>query len=430
MEDENTNKRKFPAFSSSSGDNDEKLKQMLKKSNKKNDEGKAPIYRIVLTGGPCGGKSTALSLISDRLRSLGFRVFVVPEAATIVITGGGIWKDYKEMSPDQVLAFEGNLMKTKMALEDAFYGIAEASGEPSVIICDRGTMDTAAYLPQSSWEVLLDEFGWNLMNLRDRRYEAVIHLVTAAIGAEKYYTTENNAARTETLEEARALDFKILNAWVGHPQIRIIDNSTDFQEKINRVIIQVCQVVGAPKPVNFKRKFLVDNSNAIIFPVKYEQFEVEQTYLVRTDSGEKGFTFIRRRGQNGSYHYSYSVLRDVNPEYASERDQGEKIVVERQISGREYIALLKQADPTRITVKKLVQCFVHNNQYFQLSSFINPNNGITVLETEAADLQQKVSLPSWIKTSKEVTEDITYTSYVIAKIHHSPTDSALHNSHH
>jgi hypothetical protein len=37
----------------------------------------------------------------------------------------------------------------------------------------------------------------------------VIHLVTAAIGAEKYYTTENNAARTETKEEARALDIKV-----------------------------------------------------------------------------------------------------------------------------------------------------------------------------------------------------------------------------
>jgi hypothetical protein len=59
-----------------------------------------------------------------------------------------------------------------------------------------------------------------------------VHLVTAAIGAEKYYTTENNAARSETLEEARALDFKILNTWVGHPNIRIIDNSTDFQGKI------------------------------------------------------------------------------------------------------------------------------------------------------------------------------------------------------
>ncbi len=44
---------------------------------------------------------------------------------------------------------------------------------------------------------------------------------------------------TETIDEARALDFKILNAWIGHPVIRIIDNSTDFGGKIKRVVTQV-----------------------------------------------------------------------------------------------------------------------------------------------------------------------------------------------
>lgn len=77
------------------------------------------------------------SSVSDRLRSLGFQVFIVPEGATIVITGGGMWKNYGDFSYDQSLAFEGSLMKTKMALEDAFYQLAESTGEPSVIICDR-----------------------------------------------------------------------------------------------------------------------------------------------------------------------------------------------------------------------------------------------------------------------------------------------------
>jgi hypothetical protein len=38
------------------------------------------------------------------------------------------------MSSDQALAFEGNLMKTKMALEDAFHSIAEATGKPCLYI--------------------------------------------------------------------------------------------------------------------------------------------------------------------------------------------------------------------------------------------------------------------------------------------------------
>jgi hypothetical protein len=60
--------------------------------------------------------------------------------------------------------------------------------------------------------------------LRDRRYEAVIHLETAANGAEKFYTGENNQARYESAEEARSLDRKLQDAWTGHPSFFVIDN--------------------------------------------------------------------------------------------------------------------------------------------------------------------------------------------------------------
>jgi len=206
---------------------------------------KAPIYRIVLTGGPCGGKSTAMATISDRLLSLGFRVFRVPEAATLILTGTGLNPGLMEEHERQV--FEGTIIKTKMALEDLYYNLAAASSQPCVIICDRGTMDTAAYMNDEDFDILLDDHNWNRIDLRDKRYDAVIHMVTAAIGAEKFYTTENNAARTEDMNQARDLEFKVLNAWVGHPHIRIIDNSTGFPEKINRVEEYICQVVGAPR---------------------------------------------------------------------------------------------------------------------------------------------------------------------------------------
>ncbi len=44
------------------------------------------------------------------------------------------------------------------------------------------------------------------MQLRDKRYEAVIHLVTAAKGAPESFHNENNQARYESLEEAIKLD--------------------------------------------------------------------------------------------------------------------------------------------------------------------------------------------------------------------------------
>ena len=35
------------------------------------------ITKIVFTGGPCGGKTTAITTIAERLRENGFIVFVV-----------------------------------------------------------------------------------------------------------------------------------------------------------------------------------------------------------------------------------------------------------------------------------------------------------------------------------------------------------------
>jgi hypothetical protein len=45
---------------------------------------------------------------------------------------------------------------------------------------------------------LLDELGVTTSQLRDQRYDAVVHLVTAADGAENFYDSATNEARYET----------------------------------------------------------------------------------------------------------------------------------------------------------------------------------------------------------------------------------------
>ena len=36
----------------------------------------------------------------------------------------------------------------------------------------------------------------------------------------------------ENVEQAILSDNKLINAWTGHPHFRIIDNSTEFEEKL------------------------------------------------------------------------------------------------------------------------------------------------------------------------------------------------------
>lgn len=387
----------------------------------------APVYRIVLTGGPCGGKSTAMSHISDRLKGLGFRVFCVPEAASLLITGVGI---VPPMLPEhEQLTFEGTLLRTKIALEDTFTALARASKKRSVVLCDRGTMDTRAYMDKETFDLVMSEFGWNVVDLRDRRYDGVIHLVTAAIGAPQHYGTENNTARHESLEQAAELDFKVLEAWVGHPRIRIVDNSTGWDGKLTRVLDAVCQLVGAPRPNHESHKFLLESFDVEELRsrgINVETFTVDQTYLHKERSQKiKGYTYLRRRGQNGCYTYTLSSTGQPRLPPAPIIDGGntntvpgpvagdqKSIILERSINGREFLALLRQSDSRRLTVKKQVHCFTVDNRYYEVHEFRDPDIRLTILNTETSSNQ----LPQFLsKSAQDVTGRKEFSSYFVSK---------------
>ena len=85
----------------------------------------------------------------------------------------------------QGLMFQKSLMKLQVALEDSFIEIGKlaAHGSDVVILIDRGLMDGSAYVSRSSWQALMDDMGVSMVQIRDNRYDAVIHMVTAADGA-------------------------------------------------------------------------------------------------------------------------------------------------------------------------------------------------------------------------------------------------------
>ena len=122
----------------------------------------------------------------------------------------------------RVLRFQINLMKMQMALEDIFTDIANDlyPEDKVVILCDRGVMDGSAYMTKPMWQALLDETGWSNSQLRDRRYDMVLHLVTAADGAKEYYSSASNESRYEDFQGAIATDQKTQRGWIGHPSFR------------------------------------------------------------------------------------------------------------------------------------------------------------------------------------------------------------------
>ena len=355
-----------------------------------------------MTGGPCAGKTTALVRVVDYFSNLGYKVFTVPEVPTLYSLGG-----WNYLTPNQQLYYEGerSILDTQLSLENNFQRMAEVCNKPVLIVCDRGTMDISAYMTPEMWDDIIHCAGTNTGELRER-YDAVLHLVSAADGAEQYYTTATNSTRYEKADEeglrvARELDKKVIKAWTGHPHLRVINNHDDFDKKINRVLREISSVLGLPLPVTEERKYIVEVTGPLPDTI---DSDILQTYLI----GEPGAEIrLRRR--------SWSSGKVVNIHNTKKRTpQGEQIETERQVENALYETLLQQADPYRHTISKRRQSFIWQGQYFELDTYHGLLEGLVILETKGIVDAECVNFPPFIKVSQEITGNKDYYNYNLA----------------
>jgi predicted ATPase len=188
------------------------------------------VKRIVVTGGPCGGKSTALSYIKKTAEAHGFCVLTVGETATELISGGvAPWTCATNAT------YQGFQIALQMYKEEIFLAAgATMNAEKLLLVCDRGLLDNRAYMTEEEFLSCLAARGDTPEEYLSR-YDAVFHLVTAAKGADAFYTTANNAARTETPDEARRVDERLLYAWKEHPRRYVLENNGSFADKMERL---------------------------------------------------------------------------------------------------------------------------------------------------------------------------------------------------
>ena len=360
------------------------------------------IKKIVLTGGPCAGKTTALVKVIEHFTSLGYKVFTIPEVPTMFTQSG---MNYLTKNEKFFFEREKATFLTQIGLEDSFSRMAETLDQPVIIVCDRGTMDISTYLSEDFWNRIISEHGYSNTQLRER-YDAVLHLVSAADGAEQFYTTANNAQRLEKADEAglqiaRELDKKIVSAWKGHPHLRVINNHEDFENKLNRVLKEISNVLGIPQPIEEERKYIVklvgEVPNAI-------DSDIVQTYL----SGEPGSEIrLRRRSfEGGKYVYVHTSKKCISDK--------EQIETERQINANLYESMLQQADPYRATIRKHRKSFIWKGQYFELDSFEQPVHDLMILETKGIAQHENVNFPPFIQVVEDITGNTQYDNYNIA----------------
>lgn len=287
----------------------------------------------------------------------------------------------------------------QIALEDKFLQMAKSVKQPVLIVCDRGTMDISAYMNPVLWNQIISDANMNNEMLHSR-YDAVLHLVSAADGAEQFYTTATNNKRTEGIELARILDKKVIQAWSEHPHLRVINNHEDFETKLERVLQEISDVLEIPRQAVEERKYIIrlkDNIPEAIVS------EITQTYLTSEPYSE---VRLRRRILNGltvNVHTTKKILSN-----------NEQVETERQIDNNLYESLLRQADPYRQPIHKMRETFIWKGQFFELDTFIDPYKGLQILETKGILKHEDIIFPPFIEIIEDITGITKYYNYNLA----------------
>jgi predicted ATPase len=176
--------------------------------------------RIVLTGGPGGGKTTAADLFR---RELGERVVVVPEAATLLFAGGFP----RTSEPSAQRCSQRAIFHVQRNLED----VQSARFPDRILLCDRGTIDGAAYWPEVGGRSFFEDVGTTEAD-ELARYDAVLFFESAAVGG--IANEGGNPIRNESLARATELDGRLRALRSRHPCFVLVPHDGSFVRKIMR----------------------------------------------------------------------------------------------------------------------------------------------------------------------------------------------------
>eukprot|EP00746_Dinoflagellata_sp_MGD_P002951 gnl/MRDRNA2_/MRDRNA2_105755_c0_seq1.p1 gnl/MRDRNA2_/MRDRNA2_105755_c0~~gnl/MRDRNA2_/MRDRNA2_105755_c0_seq1.p1 ORF type:complete len:478 (+),score=75.50 gnl/MRDRNA2_/MRDRNA2_105755_c0_seq1:84-1517(+) len=407
---------------------------------------------VLLTGGPGGGKSSALACLRDRLTKRGFQVLVVPETATPLFGNSGgydsAWHGTKKHVELQKI-----LTRYQLDQEKAFRGLAQLRDKPFVLLHDRGCLDGRLFCTETEWAETLEALDINEADLL-KNYDLVIHMTTCASGStNKFYEFgpgSSNPARYHNAEQAIETDCQAQQIYKAHPQVRVVANFPEFQDKLDTVVRYVteaveCENVGS----NVRERCLLpceggDNlqeTSMCCAPwpaeVSRDIFDIDITFLdsSRTES-------IRRRCR--VQKISEPQLKEVLPgdipiedsqalyEYRHERKVEGKTLTTRRVLGRDAYYLAKhRSESTSIDVRKRAICFIWEGYYYEIGSYTH-GDGAPLQSDDLAfsshcilEKSKDAPMPSWLNSPPKQKEGTDQTQVKRGLKRHGTIDAAL-----
>lgn len=342
------------------------------------------VYKIVLTGGPCAGKTKVLEPLPKKLESEGYYVIVVPETASEYIKAKIL---PNTLSREHTLMFQDLMFCTQKIKEESAEKYANfiKNKRDVIILYDRALMDNRGYLSQEDYDNLLKKYSINELELLDK-YDLVIDLISTATAKKESY--ELNDTRSEPIELAEKRDKLTTLAWLLHRNLKVVKPTDQIEEKIDIVYNYVKQLIN-----NEQRKNLI-NVEVDGSQINYDrynennskQINIKNIYLNNFDNTDSKF-ILQRRQYNKHVSYIYEKSSDTFIESS------------KSISHDEYIEKIELFGIEKIENISVLS-FVDEGNHFKL---VNKNKN-TYLET---DLKNILCVPSYIPLKKQYIKTFT-----------------------
>lgn len=298
------------------------------------------IIKIVLTGGPCAGKSTVFDTLNDYLTEKGYYVITVSETATELIRSKIL---PNPSDKEHTLMFQDILLHQQYTKEliSEVYAKKMARNQKVVILYDRAILDNRAYLDsKEDFDSILNKNNLDELEVLNG-YDLILNLISVATCKPECYKLDG--VRYETLEEAQALDKRTSTAWIHHPNFKAIKPTDTIEEKINLVITEVDNYLSGIKNNNKENILLDYNSDLSIYNDNNSKtINIFNIYL-------SGDLILTKKEYYNSVIYTLSKYSDINNEVV--------------ISENEFIDLIYKYDVIYTERKKEINFIENGNVY-------------------------------------------------------------------
>lgn len=382
---------------------------------------KKRVFTIAITGGPCAGKTTLLDKIRREASTIpNVKVFFAKEAATVVKHSGISFMDAGGDSTFQELIIAEQLTAESRAFMVANKYAENHPDEKVIIICDRGIMDGEAYFDSpSDFAKILLKSALTKKIVYDR-YDAVVCMRSAAIGAREFYTTMDGTPRDETPDEAAALDKKVCAAWRNHPNYVEVDNSFNFYEKLDRAMARIFSVADIELPKEVCKRYVVEmpSMHAIILKSSCMSLYTDQIFFLK-ENDENAFSAvkIRRAGENSTYYLSNQRWDKVKHPETGEMVEAAVVDTVYCIPEKEFVHSLSEIDSSIKIMEKITYSFyIGSSVHCELDMYAcNKTHAYLSAYLDADTPENREIIAKNFKIVREVTYNKEFSDHGIAR---------------